>query len=66
MATITDLIDVGLTARQADHWTKAGYLRPTWPVEYSGAGARYWRQTLAGAAWDGTVEQLARPVRGRW
>lgn len=40
--------------------------RVTWPAEYSGPGARYWRQTLAGAAWDGTVEQLARPVRERW
>jgi hypothetical protein len=32
MATIHDLTAAGLTARQADHWTRRGWLRATCKV----------------------------------
>jgi hypothetical protein len=50
--------------RSLDYLAKRGLVeRVTWPAEYSGPGARYWRQTARGAAWEGTVEELARPAR---
>lgn len=41
MADVNALLRAGLTYRQADHWTRRGYLRPTNPDCGSGHGRDY-------------------------
>lgn len=61
-AGYTSGYDCAVTVYRAlAYLTKRGLVERGQGPEYSNGA--YWRQTPAGARWDGTVEQLARPVR---